>query len=80
MTRNNMSSLYWDKYCIVRSTSMYHLYGIEIPPSPLDATHPYQIPQWKDFNPLFCTESLSEGRDLGSVSISTLLSTPLPQP
>ena len=28
---------------------------------------PFQIPQWKDPQPHFCTESLSEGRDFGPI-------------
>ena len=64
-TKNNMSSLYWGKSDIVRLASTYSFYGIETAPSSWDATHPHQVPQWKDLQPHFCTESLSEGRDLG---------------
>ena len=65
-TKNNTSSLYQGKCGIVRWDSMYPLYGIEMPPIPFNTQHtPYQIPQWQDPQPLFCTESLSEGRDLG---------------
>ena len=36
-------------------------------PHPLEMQDtPYQIPQWKNPQPHFCSESLSEGRDLGS--------------
>ena len=35
-------------------------------PHSLEIQHTlYQVPQWKDLQPHFCTESLSEGRDLG---------------
>ena len=37
---------------------------------------PYQIPQWKDPQPYFCTEYLSEGRDWDQVSTSAIISTP----
>ena len=48
MIRNNTSSLYGHKSGIVRLDPMYPLYGIKMLPSPQDATHPYQFPQWKD--------------------------------
>ena len=44
---------------------MYHLYDIKMSPSPQDATPPYHIPQWKDLQLHFCTESLSGDRNLG---------------
>ena len=76
MTKNNTSSLYWDKSGIVRLASTNPLYDIKMPPSPQDATHPHHISQWKDPQPHFCTETLSKGRGFGTQYPPVLSSTP----
>ena len=79
-TKNSMSLLHWGKSGIVRLGSMYPLYGVEMPPIPLRcSTSPIKFPQWKDPQPHFCTESLTEGRNLVP-SIHRCLQPPLSQP
>ena len=60
-TKNNTSLLYQDKSGFY--ASMYPLYGIQMPPIPSRCNTPPSIPQWKNPQPHFCTESLSEGID-----------------
>ena len=56
-------SMTWVPIC---TGTLYMLFMVLKCPHPLKVEHTlYQIPQWKDCQPHFCTESLTEGRDLG---------------